>query len=32
VGRIDGFTPIRQHLKGRELVELSGQRLLRWRY
>ncbi len=32
VGRIEGFTPTRQHPNGRELVELSGQRLLRWNY
>ena len=32
VGRVDGFTPIRQHTHGRELVEVSGQRLLRWHY
>ena len=30
--RIDGFTPSRQHSHYRELVQLSGRRLLRWRY
>jgi hypothetical protein len=32
VARIDGFTPSWQHSHGRELAEISGQRLLRWRY
>jgi hypothetical protein len=32
LARIDGFTPSCQHSHGRELVEVSGQRLLRWRY
>ncbi len=32
VARIDGFTPSRQHSRGRELVQISGERLLRWRY
>ena len=32
VARIEGFTPSRQHSRGRELVQISGERLLRWRY
>ena len=32
IARIDGFRPTRQHLRGRELAELSGMLLRRWRY
>jgi hypothetical protein len=32
VARIDGFAPSKQHALGRELAEVSGQRLLHWRY
>jgi hypothetical protein len=32
LARIGRFTPSRQHSHGRDLVEVSGQRLLRWRY
>ena len=32
VARIEGFRPSRQHVRGRELVQISGERLLRWRY
>src|SRR5713226_9079789 len=32
IGRIDGFRPTRQHPASRELVEVSGSALHRWRY